>query len=505
MAHRVAIIGAGPAGGIALDSFLKAGYKDVTLFDRQRSVGGTWSLDEDIGFKPSEDVPGIERLGSKANPPIDIPAGVDGASESDPLRTHQVNYGTRFEEANLYRQVETNVLAELMNFSDNPFPAVYPAKSYERFGVDDAFRTQDVIRAYVRNYYVGREKYLKLRTTVERAYQPNGIGTPWRLVLRRRGADADKDEWWSQDFDFLYAATGRFNVPYVPNIEGLKDAVDRSPRGTITHTKVFREPSDFQNKRVVVVGASFSNVDVVHLIHDAGAQSPVHVALNTVLPPLLPHFAQPWIEPHSKVKKVIYDSNKAKLTIVFADDSVVHDVDKLVLGTGYQYTYPYLEDYVSQFGGIVNQDGRGTHNLYWSTWWKYDSSLAISSNIVDAIFWRFIEIQAKATANLWQLKHEEWPTVREAEEWENKRRSETLFDFHIWYPQFDKLIRGIANVGKIKLGSLPDFVHLYDKGIGLKADYNYRRAQKELADHPELRDRYEATLKYLKEHQAKPA
>lgn len=501
MGQRVGIIGAGPAGAIALNAFLKVGFTDIVVFDRHRTVGGTWSLDKDVGFEPPEDVPGIERLGSELDPPVEIPDGAENSYKTSPIRLPHTDQGSRFDEANLYRQVETNVLAELMAFTNDPFPAIYPKSTKERFGVDDAFRTQDVVRDYVVNHFTGKEKYLKLETTVERAYQPQGVGSGWRLVLRSHRLGSDYDEWWSEYFDFLYAATGRFNVPNIPNIEGLKDAIKQSPRGTITHTKVFREPSDFTGKRVVLVGASFSNVDVAHLIHAAGAQTPIHLALLNILPTIIPHFAQPWIETHSKVKKVKYVPENQTLDVTFLDDVTLRDIDKLVLGTGYQYSYPYLQEYTEKYGGITNGNNRGTHNLYWSTWWKYDPTLAVSSNIVDAIFWRFIEAQAKATANLWQLNRDQWPTVEDAEAWENERRGAGHYDFHIWYPRFAELIGGIAKVGRVNLGPQPNYVYLFEKSIATKANHSAKKAQKSLAEHPEQIDRYEKTLEYLKDHQ----
>lgn len=497
MGKKIAIVGGGPAGAIALDTFLNAGFNDVVLFERHRVAGGAWTLDEQLGFQPHEDIPGISQYGSELDPARPIPEAALDTDASKPLELPANDAGPHFDESPLYPQVETNVLAEMMSFTNNPVPPIQPPGTKERFGIDDAYRTHDVVRDYILQYFKGRERYLKLNTSVEKAYQPKGPGTTWKLVLRQRSSGNRKDTWWTEDFDFLYAASGRFNVPYVPKIEGLLETAQRMKKGSIIHTKVFRDPAAFKDKTVLLVGASFSNVDVAHLVHAAGARSPIHLSLRHILPISLPGFAQPWIVPHPAIKRIVASSDGASLDVTFDDGTQVHNVDKLVFGTGYVYSYPYLEDYLRNYGGIVDSGGHGTHNLYWSTWWKYDPSLVITSNITDSLFWRFIEAQAKASVGLWKQDPKDWPTPYESDLWETKRRSLNLYDFHIWYPRFSELLDGLASVGKVDFGEYPNYVYLMEQSFGLKGKYWESLAKKEISEHPELENFYAKTLKYL--------
>jgi len=495
MAPSIAIIGAGPGGAVALDVFLKNGYSDVTVFERRKLVGGTWNLDEQLGFKPSEDVPGSQR--TDIDPPIPIPREAGEASGNQPFVRPASDFGPRYEESPLYPQVETNVLAEMMSFSEKPFPPVHPPHTKERFGRDDAYRTHDVIKDYVTGYFQGRENHVVLNTTVEKAFQVNGPGSKWKLIFRRHEVNGNLEEWWSQEFDFLYAASGRFNVPYVPQIDGLNEAISESTPGTIIHTKVFRDPTIYKDKSVVLIGASFSNVDIAHLILQAGVKTPLHLSLRHVLPTSIRGFAQPWIVPHPTISKVSLNGTD-KLTIQFEDGETLSGVDHLIIGTGYRYSYPYLEEYLKPYGAIVNESGKGSKNLLWSTWWKYDSSLAVTSGITDSLFWRLLEAQAKASAALWKRDRSTWPTSQESDQWESARRSKDLYDFHIWYPHYDEILDGVAHVGGIDFGVYPDYNKLFELSFGLKGDFWEKEAYKYAEAHPETAKQFEETKKFLK-------
>lgn len=500
MTDRIAIIGAGPGGAIALDTFLKNGYEDITLFEQRRKVGGTWNLDQDLGFKPSQDVPGVEV--KEANHPAPIPNGAEKGTVEHPVTLPTSNFGPRYDESPLYPQVETNVLADMMSFSEKPVPAVHPPNTKERFGRDDAYRSHTVVRDYVSSYFEGREKYLKLNTAVEKAYQVNGPGSKWKLVLREHDVGSDTEEWYTEEFDFLYAASGRFNVPYVPDIPGLKETAEEAAPNTIIHTKTFRDPSVYKNKKVVLIGASFSNVDVAHLIEEAGANLPLHLSLRNILPTSIRGFTQPWIEAHPTISRVQFDQNrKDKLTITFEDGETLNDVDSLVIGTGYQYSFPYLEEYLKPYGGITRPGGKGTTNLYWSTWWKYDASLVITSSITDSLFWRLLEAQARATANLWKTDRSTWPKPEESDEWEADRRSKDLYDFHIWYPHYGVILDGVAKVGGTNFGhgEGQKFNGLFEQSFGLKGDLWEKQAYQYLETHPENKPTFDKTKAFLTE------
>lgn len=43
---KVVVIGGGPSGIISLDTLIKEGFSDVTLYDNKPELSGTWVYDE---------------------------------------------------------------------------------------------------------------------------------------------------------------------------------------------------------------------------------------------------------------------------------------------------------------------------------------------------------------------------------------------------------------------------------------------------------------------------
>lgn len=58
-------------------------------------------------------------------------------------------------------------------------------------------------------------------------------------------------------FDFVICAGGHFSTPHVPEFPGL----EKFP-GRVLHAHDFRDAEEFRNKRVLIVGASYSAEDI---------------------------------------------------------------------------------------------------------------------------------------------------------------------------------------------------------------------------------------------------
>nr|AJA32148.1 monooxygenase C [Starmerella bombicola] len=492
---RVAIIGAGPSGAIALETFLAEGFSDVVVFERQRVVGGTWNLDEHLGFKNESPIIGTDP-DENNDEAVSIPLKIlDGTSNRERVTTFSKKRSNHCA-SSLYPQVETNVLAELMAFSNKALPNDYLKTSLEKYEIEDTFRSHETIRNYVSQLFTDRMHLVQLNTNVEKAWQPDGPGGKWKLILSR--ASEKYVEYFTEYFDFLYVANGRFSVPNIPSIEGLKEAVSILPKGSVIHTKEFRDPSEYRDKTVAFVGSGFSNIDLVHLTQNAGAKLPIHLSLRSVLQVAVPGFAQPWIQAHPQVKSIKATNKGSKLTLVFADETELSDVDVLILGTGYKYSYPFLDDYVKRFGGgLTDNGGRRSKNLFWSTWWKFDASLAVSSSITDSVFWAFLERQSQATAGVWKKPRKTWPTLEEAEAWEEARLSKGLKDFHMWWPYFDELFTALAQHGNHDPGDVDRYLPLMNKGFEIKGRYWKKLADDWLETHPDDAETYNKTLGFL--------
>lgn len=101
----------------------------------------------------------------------------------------------------------------------------------------------------MRNYIAGlvnRNGYQNLvsyNTVVELAEK---VGNEWRVVLRKESS-SDEDEWWEERFDAVIVASGHYNVPYIPKIEGLAD-LEKARPGSVKHSKMFRGRDAYRGK-----------------------------------------------------------------------------------------------------------------------------------------------------------------------------------------------------------------------------------------------------------------
>jgi cation diffusion facilitator CzcD-associated flavoprotein CzcO len=152
----------------------------------------------------------------------------------------------RYAESSVYPYLETNVDSLAMSFSQEAIPETRSRLSVSKHGDDTPFRSHAVIRGYVESLVrrSGYEKLVSYNTSVESAEK---VGNEWRLVLRKDGNIGGEDEWWEEWFDAVVVASGHFNVPYIPRIEGLA-ALEREHPGSVKHSKMFRGRDAYKGK-----------------------------------------------------------------------------------------------------------------------------------------------------------------------------------------------------------------------------------------------------------------
>ncbi|MGJ5620699.1 flavin-containing monooxygenase [Sulfitobacter sp. MF3-043] len=119
----------------------------------------------------------------------------------------------------------------------------------------DAFLPRDAVVNYLSDYADGLKDHIHFNTRV--------------LSVRRDGA-----VWWIETNNGIYTstdlivATGREKVPEMPVWPGMEEF-----GGKVIHAADFGDPSDYDGKNVLVVGAGNSGTDVLnHLSRSAPAQ-----------------------------------------------------------------------------------------------------------------------------------------------------------------------------------------------------------------------------------------
>ncbi|XP_069497368.1 dimethylaniline monooxygenase [N-oxide-forming] 2-like isoform X3 [Ambystoma mexicanum] len=209
MVKTVAVIGAGCAGLAAVKSCLEEGLQP-TCFEKSNDLGGIWRYMEEVE---------------------------EGR-------------------ASIYRSLVTNSSKEMSCYSDFPMPAHFPNYMHNS-------KFLEYLKLYAEHFNL--MKHIKLQTKVCSVKKcPDFITTgQWDVVTEKNG----KQE--SAIFDAVLVCTGRYVKPNFP-LESYK-GLERF-KGTYLHSREYKHPAAFQGKRVLVVGAGNSGVDIATDLSDVAAQ-----------------------------------------------------------------------------------------------------------------------------------------------------------------------------------------------------------------------------------------
>uniref|UniRef100_A0A8C3JJ05 Flavin-containing monooxygenase n=1 Tax=Calidris pygmaea TaxID=425635 RepID=A0A8C3JJ05_9CHAR len=276
-------------------------------------------------------------------------------------RTGDIGGLWRFEEhpeegrASIYRSVIINTSKEMMCFSDFPIPEDFPNYMHNS-------KIMEYFRMYARRFDLLR--HIRFRTSVCRvAKRPDFVTTgQWEVVT-----ESDPPAWHQE-------AKHPSSPP--AGIEKFK--------GRYLHSRDYKDPRDFTDKRVVVIGIGNSGSDLsVEISHTAkqvflstrrgawvfnrvGDQGyPVDIVLTTRMkeflkrllsPSMVSNFAEKQIlDQHPTVNddlpnriisgRVLVKPNVQEFTETSAifEDGTREDIDVVVFATGYSFSFPFLE------------------------------------------------------------------------------------------------------------------------------------------------------------------
>ncbi|XVF10797.1 hypothetical protein REPUB_Repub07fG0214300 [Reevesia pubescens] len=313
--RHVAVVGAGAAGLVAAKELRQEGHS-VVVFERGNEVGGTWIY-----------TPRVEPdlLGIDPNRPI----------------VH----------TSLYNSLRTNLPREVMGYMDFPFvtrtghnrdPRRFPGhrevlmylKDFTKeFGIDEMVRFGTEI--------------VKIRVL------ENG---KWKIRSKKTNfSNNDNDdfdnkievEFDDEIYDAIVVCSGHHTEPRIAEIPGI----NLWP-GKQMHSHNYRVPEPFRDQVVILIGSSFSAVDICRDI--SGVAKEVHVASRSVAEETYtkqPGYDNLWL--HSMI-----DSAHDDGTIVFRNGKVVL-ADIIMHCTGYKYHFPFLDT-----NGIVTVDDSRLRPLY---------------------------------------------------------------------------------------------------------------------------------------------
>jgi hypothetical protein len=392
----VAVVGAGPSGISTVKALHEENiFERIHLFERRDRPGGTWLYDHTPDVFPESN-----RSSAARNEILrSLPHFSPPSPEDTTARTA------------IYSTLDSNVGAKAMSFTHTPFPEVNSASSIKQFGHSNPTRPFKVVAGYLEDLFKTYHHLTSFNTTVEKVEKR---GNEWVLTLRQSGHvqhGSQSDYWWQEHFDAVIVASGHYSVPLVPNIPGLDTASSSHP-AAFEHSKAFRDPNEYVDKKVVVVGGSISSADLVADLHSI-VKGPLYLSQRGHNEAL----QSAWDLPNVQLKPTIsrIDTSPRGITVNFSDGTALEDIDKIIFATGYKLSYPFLTP------DPVTPNNRAS-GFYQHIFKIGDPSLALVGQVRAGISFRVYEYQAVAVARYFAGRNARpLPSPQEQDLWEIER------------------------------------------------------------------------------------
>nr|XP_045248612.1 dimethylaniline monooxygenase [N-oxide-forming] 1 isoform X2 [Macaca fascicularis] len=199
MAKRVAIVGAGVSGLASIKCCLEEGL-EPTCFERSDDLGGLWRF------------------------------------------TEHVEEGR----ASLYKSVVSNSCKEMSCYSDFPFPEDYP-----NYVPNSQFL--EYLKMYANHFNLLKHIQFKTKVCSVTKCSDFTVSGQWEVVTMHE----EKQE--SAIFDAVMVCTGFLTNPYLPldSFPGIN-----AFKGQYFHSRQYKHPDIFKDKRVLVIGMGNSGTDI---------------------------------------------------------------------------------------------------------------------------------------------------------------------------------------------------------------------------------------------------
>jgi hypothetical protein len=313
----------------------------------------------------------------------------------------------------------------------------------------------------------------------------------WSLRVR----DLETGNATIRSFDAVVVANGHYTVPNIPAIEGLEEWTEANP-GSVTHSKAYRRPEDYSNKKVLVVGNKASGLDISYQIAQT-AQKPVLLSARS--PSAFGAGAPPdWRRDIEEVVEFL-PSAKHNRAVRCRSGHIEEGIDAVVFCTGYFYSLPML----SNIKPPLVTDGLRIRGLFKDLFHIEHPSLVLPVINTMVIPFPLAENQAAVVARVWAGRLE-LPSKDVMQRWEAdtvkangpgkyfhlKRFPDDvaqLNELYDWAKSADA-VHGLENGGEGKLGSRRsrEMVWIRSQFASIKTAFNakgeQRKSVKELSE-----------------------
>ncbi|XP_057583812.1 flavin-containing monooxygenase 2 isoform X2 [Hippopotamus amphibius kiboko] len=340
MAKKVAVIGAGVSGLISLKCCVDEGL-EPTCFEKTEDIGGLWRFKENVE---------------------------DGC-------------------ASIYQSVITNTSKEMSCFSDFPMPEDFPNFLHNS-------KVLEYFRIFAKKFDL--LKHIQFQTTVLSVRKRPDFSSSgqWVVVTESDGKEQ------SAVFDAVMVCSGHHIIPHLPleSFPGIQKF-----KGKYFHSRQYKHPEGFERKRILVIGIGNSASDIAVELSKKAAQVFIstrhgswvigrisedgypwdivfHTRFSNMLRNVVPRTVVKWIAeqrvnqwfnhenygliPQNKYllkepvvnddlpSRILYGAIKVKSGVkeltetsaIFEDGTVEEDIDVIVFATGYNVSFPFLDD-----------------------------------------------------------------------------------------------------------------------------------------------------------------
>lgn len=282
MRKRVAVIGAGPSGLAQLRAFQAAAKQGV-------------SIPEIVCFEKQADWGGLWNY---------------------TWRTGLDEYGEPVH-GSMYRYLWSNGPKEALEFADYTFEEHFgkPIASYPPRAV-----LWDYIKGRVEKSAV--RKWCRFNTAVRLVKFDNAL-----QQFQVTSEDLMNRTVTTEEFDYVVVASGHFSTPNVPYFNGFENFT-----GRILHAHDFRDALEFKDKDILIIGTSYSAEDIGSQCWKYGCKS---ITVSHRTQPMGYDWPANWQE----VPQLVRVEN----TLCYFQDGSSKAVDAIILCTGYQHHFPFLD------------------------------------------------------------------------------------------------------------------------------------------------------------------
>lgn len=382
---KIAIIGAGPSG-LSAAKYLSAqnAFDSIIIYEQQGEIGGIWNCSDSL----LETTPFSEdNIFSSPNRPI------------------RQRYDPSILSSPIYDQLFANIPVPMMRFSDLPFPPktlLYPSR--------------EVIEDYLLTYAKEVRGLIKFGVRVEKlAPVSEGENTTWALEAK----SLQDNKAISGTYDAVVVATGHYSVPWIPDIKNIAKFVEKYP-SIISHSRDYRTPTPFKDKKTIVVGNGPSGTDIALQINRVSNRKTM-VSVRSPTP--LPRLTYMACEEVPEIEEFIVDGRGIR----FKDGRVETEVDSVIFCTGFLYDYPFLTDLKEK----LITTGFGVHGLYKHIFCIDHPTIVFPALNMKAAPWPLSEAQAAAFAAVWS-NNIQLPPIEAMQEWAKNLYENEGEEMHIF-------------------------------------------------------------------------